>query len=302
MITVLTGKNSFELQRALDAIVNSFDGHPERFDGDSITRRSLPDLLTGGNLFAEKRLIIIRSLSDNHSIWSDFADWLPKVSDDIHLVLIEPNIDKRTKTFKALKKTATLKDFPEFDDHNSFAIQKWFEQEIAKRKLKIDKANAQLILNRAGFNQWQLSYALDKLNDYNQDITAEVIANVIDANLTTNVFDLLKITLQGNLPKMQEMLGVIKKTNDPFQLFGLLSTQVFQLAVLANAKNTDNISQDFAIHPYVIAQSTNLAKQLGKSGTKQLVEIFARADDDLKLSKADPWTLIERALITSSQI
>lgn len=43
----------------------------------------------GVSLFATKRLIVIRGLSENKVIWPVFGDWLPKVSDDIHLVLIE---------------------------------------------------------------------------------------------------------------------------------------------------------------------------------------------------------------------
>ena len=100
MITVLTGDNSFELTRAIDEIVRTFDGVAEKFEGGDLELSQLPDLLQGGTLFASERLVIVREVSENKALWDALPDWLGRVSDDVHVVLIEPKPDKRTKTFK----------------------------------------------------------------------------------------------------------------------------------------------------------------------------------------------------------
>ena len=88
MITVLTGDNSFEVSRALAKIERVFDGTPEKIDGSTLELKQLPDLIMGGTLFASTRLVVIKNLSENKSVWTDFSAWLPRVSDDVQLVLV----------------------------------------------------------------------------------------------------------------------------------------------------------------------------------------------------------------------
>ncbi|NCQ54469.1 hypothetical protein GW791_03475, partial [Candidatus Saccharibacteria bacterium] len=98
MITLITGENSFEVERALASIADSFDGNVERIDGSDLQLTQLPDILMGVSLFAIARTVVIRGLSTNKPIWTVFGDWLPRISDDIHLVLVEPKPDKRMTT------------------------------------------------------------------------------------------------------------------------------------------------------------------------------------------------------------
>jgi len=105
MITLLSGDNTFEIEQELVAIVRDFDGIAERIDGAELELRQLPDLMMGGTLFADKRLIVIKNLSENKAVWPYFGDWIARISDDISIVLVESRPDKRTTTYKELKKS-----------------------------------------------------------------------------------------------------------------------------------------------------------------------------------------------------
>jgi hypothetical protein len=39
---------------------------------------------------------------------------------------------------------------------------------------------------------------------------------------------------------------------------------------------------------------------LGKSGASKIIAVFTELDDDMKLSRAEPWLLVERGLIKVS--
>lgn len=82
-----------------------------------------------------------------------------------------------------------------------------------------------------------------------------------------------------------------------FRLSGLLSSQVFQLVAVSAAGPGDNPAKDFVIHPFVVQKMTALAKRLGKGKIAKIVRIFAEFDDDMKISRAEPWFLLERALM-----
>lgn len=301
MITLITGENSFEIERALTGIADSFDGDVEKIDGSDLQLSQLPDILMGVSLFATARTVVIRGLSANKSIWTVFGDWLPRISDDIHLVLVEPKPDKRMTTYKALIKTVNVREFPAWSDRDTSVAEKWVTAESKTLGIDIDKSSVQFLVRYVGVDQWALYHALEKLASVDS-VSVDVIKNIVEPNPTENVFNLFETALRGDVDELQQSLRVLEQTQDVYQLFALLSSQVFQLAAVAHAAKTDNVAKDFAIHPYVVSKLTPIAKNLGKSGVAKIVAIFAAADDDLKLSRAEPWLLVERALIKVANI
>ena len=301
MITLLIGENSFEIERALHDITDGFAGNVEKIDGSDLQLSQLPDILMGISLFATARLVIIRNLSANKAIWTVFGDWLPRISDDIHLVLVEPKPDKRMTTFKLLKESATVREFLPWTDRDVAVAEKWAIAEAKKLGFDLDKKSVQVLVQRVGVDQWQLFHAIEKLSLLDA-VSVDIIKDVVDANPIENVFNLFETALRGDVDELRQMLKTLEQTQDVYQLFALLSSQVFQLAAVANAAKTDNVARDFAIHPFVVSKLTPIAKKLGKSSIAKIVTIFADADDDMKISRAEPWLLIERALIKVANI
>jgi len=302
MITVLIGENSFETTRALEKIAADFAGMAEKFDGESLELSQLPDLLLGGTLFATERLIIIRHLSDNKQLWDVLPDWLEKVGSDTHVVLVEPKPDKRTKTYKDLKKFAEVQEFHLWSDRDVMLAEKWVSEEAKRQGLVLDKKLAQQLVTRIGMDQWQLYHAVEKLAVLS-DVTPEVIDQTIEANPTENVFNLLDAALRSDTQKVSNMIRTLQLSQDPYMTFGLLGGQVFQLAALAvSDRPSSEVAKDIGAHPYALGKLAPFAKKLGRSGTKKIVKIFADADTAMKSTATDPWILIEQALIKTASV
>jgi DNA polymerase III delta subunit len=296
MITLLTGDNSFEISEALRALVSSFDGRAEKIDGTTLELRDLPDLLMGSTLFAEKRLVIIRDLSQNSAVWDKLPEWLPRLSDDIHLVLVDEKPDKRKVAYKELKKMADVKEFSAWGDRDRSLAENWLEKRAKSLDIPLDKKFVHQVVERVGLDQWQLAQALEKLSLLDE-ITPESITATIDANPSENVFQLFELALEGRSKDVHAMIRTLELTEEPYKLFALLSSQAFQLAAVANAQVGDSASKDFAIHPYVASKLERHAKKLGKQGALRILKSFAKADADLKLSRGDPWLQIEKTLV-----
>lgn len=299
MITLLTGENTFQIEQEIAQIVGDFDGNAERVDGSELELKQLPDLLTGSTLFADKRLVIIKNLSENKAVWTDLVDWLPRVSDDINLVLVDTKPDKRTASYKELKKIGKVIECESWTDRDRSKAVEWANERANKMGMKLNTKSVQLIVQRVGVDQWSLLHALEKLV-LSGEITDEVIESVIDANPTENVFNLFDAALRGDRQKIAQMLRTLELSEDPYRLFALLSGQAFQLAALAVSDASDTVAKDLGVNPYAISKLTSTAKKLGRSGARKVIAAFAEADDDMKLSRADPWLLIERALMQLS--
>lgn len=298
MIKVLTGENSFEIERAITGLAAAFDGRPERLDGAELTVKDLPDLFMGQSLFSEKRLVIIRSASENSDVWAKLADYLPRLSSDIELVLVEPKLDKRTATYKALKKAADVHEFAAWEDRDHLAAESWLVSEAKKNNLTLDKKLAQLIVRRVGVDQWQLAWALEKLN-LADEINETVVKDLIDANPVENVFTLLETAINGDGRAVHQILTTLELTEDPYKLLGLLSAQAFQLAAIGTAGPGDNPVTDLKLRlpPFVVQRLKSQASHLGRGGLGHLIHALAEADADIKSSSVNPWTRIEMALL-----
>jgi DNA polymerase-3 subunit delta len=303
MITVLSGENSFEVQQSLQAITRAFDGTVEKIDGSELDLKQLPDLIMGGTLFADKRLVVIKQLSENKAIWPVLSEWLPRISDDIHLVLVEPKLDKRTKTYKDLQKVATMTDYPAWSERDIAKAEQWVAGEAKALGCDMDNACVRLLVNRVGPDQWLLHQALQKLAVLDR-ITTDVIAEIIEANPVENVFDLFESALRGNAAKVKQMIETLELSEDPYRLFGLLSGQAFQLAALAVAgdRPSAEVAKDLGVHPYGLGKLTTYARKLGRPGATKVIAAFAVAEAGMKSSATEPWLLIERALIKTATI
>lgn len=296
MILFLTGENSFEIEQETKRIVVEFDGVAERIDGSELDIKNLPDLLTSATLFADKRLIVIKNLSDNKTIWPVFFTWLPRVSDDTTLVLIDTKPDKRTVTYKELKKVAKLSEYGAWTDRDDAKAVSWVTEQAKRMEVDLNTKSIQLLVRRIGPDQWGLLHALEKLALLDT-ISDKIIESVIDSKPSENVFNLFDAALRGDRRRIAEMIKTFELTEDPFRLFALLSGQAFQLATAAVSEPTDSVATDLSVNPYAISKLFSSAKKLGRSGAKKIIAAFAQADDDMKLSRAEPWLLIERALM-----
>lgn len=297
MITVLTGGNSFEIARALDVLRAGFDGEPEVIDGAELELRQLPDLVMGATLFSTARQVIIKDLASNKTIWPVVEEWIGRVADDVQLILVEPQLDKRTKTYKALKAQTDLREFAPWKDGDLATAQRWVTSEAAARGITLDAAAVRALVARVGADQWQLHYALEKLAVLDA-VTPAVIEQLIDAQPGENVFQLLDVALRGERRRLSQMLATLRHSEDGFRLFGLLSGQVFQLAALAvSDRPLADVAAGLGASPYALGKLQAHADRLGRAGVRRVVRRFADADHRLKTGSDDEWTVLEVALL-----
>jgi len=214
---------------------------------------------------------------------------------------VDAKPDKRTKTYKALQKSSTILESKLWTDRDLSSAQQWVIEEAKKLELELDKKSAYTLVAWVGVDQWALWQALQKLAVVGT-VSPEVIQNIIEPNETENAFQLFEAALKGDVRKVQRMLQVFEKMEDPYRLFGLLAGQAFQLATLSIADVPDaTIASDFSVHPFVLSKLRPFSRRLGRDGAKTIVAAFAEADTAMKTSAIEPWLLLERALLKAAK-
>lgn len=302
MIYLFVGENGYEIERELARRVAVFDGEVEKRDGESLVVADLQDLLQGQSLFSTKRLIILKQVSENKSVWEILASRIGSISSDTDLIIIEPKPDKRTKAYKDIAKLVTVQDFPIWTHRDTNQAVQWVVDEAKSRGVGFTDKHARHLVQRVGYDQWRLHHGIEKVS-LAGEISIEIINELIEANPDENIFELLDTALRGDIKSVQSSVANLKLSVDAYQTFGLLSSQVLQLSALAlTDKSSAEVAKDIGAHPFVLSKLAQYAARLSKSDVKELVAETAETDMLMKSSGLDPWLHVEQLLIKIARI
>lgn len=299
MILTLSG-DTFAITKTehdlVGRFISKFGVHGlERIDGEDYDPSQLPQLLQGVSLFATERLVVLKNAAINKPLWEALADWADKVPAETTLVVVEPQPDKRTRTYKVLKSKTDFKEFNQISDNE---LVKWAGNRAKELGASLGTAETNYLIERTGRDQWRMSHEIDKLASFQPKITKQAIDDLVEPSPEGTAFELLDAAVAGNTKLVTTLIRNLKTEEDPYKLFGLLASQVHTLAVVALAGNrsSDQIAQDAGLHPFVVRKTQSAAKRLGTNKVKQIVKDVAVCDHQLKSTGADPWQLIASCL------
>ena len=296
MISFIYGENNYQARQIINRIIQDFADKNaiERYTGDMLVSNQLPDILQGASLFSSHKLVIISGLSDNKTVWADLAEYLDSLPDELELVIFEESPDKRTKTYKLLQKIARVHECQNLSQNEA---AKWLGDEAKKRSISLKSSDIQLILSRVGLDQWQLHFALEKLAGF-ETVDENTIKDIIDTTPQGSAFALIDAALARQPEQIQEVVKILRVSEDAYFFFGLLASQIFQLIALASSKKAPTeVAKDLGVHPYPLQKMQAQARRLSKQDLTVISSIMADCDNQLKRSGAEPWLILEQALL-----
>lgn len=296
MITLLTGPNSYAIAEAIRERTRIFDGEVEKLDGAELEPRNLPDLFMGASLFSTQRLIVLRGTSANKTLWTELEQWIERVPSETEIILVETNPDKRTKTYKLLQKHATI---TEYSEPNEAELAAWLQAQARARGVELQTDLLRYFIGYVGRDQWRLMSEFDKLLLADKPLSKELIQDIAEPYPEATAFELLDAVFSGSESRVNELLALLREREDPYQFFGLLSSQVLALFAIVSggSRRPDEIARDMALHPFVVRKLGSVANKLGKKSIERLIDALAHADERIKTTGVDPWRQLEITLL-----
>ena len=296
MIYLFYGENEFEKRQAIAKLIGS--EKVARYDGEDLTLAGMQEIAIGQTLFMNSSVYLISKLGENSEIWSQLPDM--KFDDDRTIILVEDKIDKRTKTYKWLQKNAKVQEFSPLSDRQKPQLLKWCVAEAKARGCELTNHQAEIIVDRLGFDQLRLSNFLDQLA-LAEKVTDDLIDNFIPLARTENVFDLFVSALAGDYDKVHDIISYLESesgVDGAYQTMGLLASQTTNLTALVLADGDSKlVASDFSANPYVLRKMASSAKGVDKKKLKRINDALLRADLQMKTTSVNPWLLVEAALV-----
>lgn len=304
MIYLYYGENDLLRKRAVDALMSGF---AKKHGSDSVSQIDCSDIepqhllaeIVNSNMFAPERLILLEGLDRNNGTWTLVGENMKRVSDGTSLVISSKSPDKRTKTFKALKASATVKDFQPLKGRE---LTDWLGQELASSGLEYKSSAIDELISATSGDQWRLAMEVAKLRDLDQVVTAQLVRDYVEPNLEANAFLIFEQAISGQRESALAELMRLEQLEDPNKFMGLLSSQAFALAAVIHGSSQSDIAAKLKIHPFQLSKMSDVARRMGdakqqKERVKRIAAILSATDAKIKLSRPnEAWALISIAV------
>ncbi len=277
MIYTLTGDNQYLLAQALQKRIQSFVGahgeHAlERIDGAESDLRSVQDSLGSLPFLTDKKCVVLQQPGKITGFTDQHETLLGNVSDALDIIIVEPQLDKRTTYAKYLKKQTDVSEFAGIDPYSAPG---WLQDEASARGANITRSDAQYLVSRVGVDQYRLHNELDKLIAYSSTISRHTIDLLSDATPQSSIFDLLDAALSGQVDKALQLYEDQRAQKvEPQQILAMMARQLQILAIVAFAPGgarSQSIASDAHVHPYAIEKIQKISRIIGRSRVFKLV-------------------------------
>jgi len=277
MITGLIGSNSLLLRRRLSQLVDEFlkdqnDLALEKIDATEAEYEQISDALSSMPFLATRKMVVLRELSANKQAVERIEQLISSVSSTTDVIIVEPNIDKRTVYSKVLNEQTTLEQFDELDPP---ALAKWLSDEAKKLGGELSLRDANYLVERLGPNQMMLATELDKLLISTSHIARETIDALTEPNPQSKIFDLLDAMFAGNKAKALALYNDQRAQKvEPQAILALIvwQLQLLALAKLGEGKTSAQIAKESKTSPYPLAKAQSLAKKMSKAKLQEMID------------------------------
>lgn len=302
MVTILTGANSFLLQRELRRVVDGFivehsDMGLERLDGEEVEYDRIREALESLPFLASKKLVVLRSPSSNKQFVENAEKLLTNLSETTDVILVEPKLDKRLTYYKFLKKATEFQEFNELDENG---LSRWLVDTAKQQAANISQSDARFLVERVGINQQLLGNELQKLISYDPNVSRVTIELLVEATPQSTIFELLDAAFAGKVKQVANLYEQQRKLRvEPQAILAMISWQLHVLAVVKAAGDRDpnDIAKAAKLNPFVVRKSQGIARRLGGGELKQLIRDVLRLDVDLKSKSIDADDAIQNLLL-----
>lgn len=290
MISTLVGKNHYDFVRKKNQIISDFVNKYGEFGvekyGADVSENSLYDAFNGLALLVEKKLLIIDEPSLNKNLTELLQKLIESKLADLEVLILEPNIDKRTTWYKFLSQNTSLIECNELDERS---LVSWVREFVEDKGGAISPLATSLLIKNVGINQQQLSNELEKLILYCPQITEESVELLVDPMPQENVFNLLDSLTKGDSKNTIHLYEKLKLAGiDPHEILAMIGWQLHSvLLVKSSLKNP----QESGLHSFVFQKNQAIARRLSVSDLENLVTKVIEAELAIKRDGAHADTV-----------
>ncbi|MGD7708175.1 DNA polymerase III subunit delta [Microlunatus sp. Y2014] len=257
--------------------------------------------ITGGSLFASRRVAVVRRLADLPAELSDQVISLATDPDpDIGVVLVHGGGNKGKGVLDKLKKAGA--DVVDCQAPKAWELPQFVKAEFRRHGDRVDDEVGQALVQAVGHDLRSLSGAVAQLHsDAEGAITAELVGRYFGGRNEVTSFAVADAVLAGRTNVALEQLRWALATGAaPVLITSALAMNLRGLGKLVTAaggQRDADLARDVGVPTWKLKTMRAQARGWDQRGLATALTVVARTDADIKGAAEDPGYALERAVL-----
>ena len=276
------------------------------YDSDNASVKDIIDVCETLPFFAQKRLVIMENTGFLKSSNDELADYIKHIPDYLVVVMVEKDVDKRNKVYKAVDSVGYI---CEMKPQTTATLEKWIAGLLAKDNLKISREACDLILDKTGAGMDYIRQETEKLVSYCQDVdvvTVEDVEKVCATQTTSHIFDMISAIANK---KQQQALDLyydlLELKEPPMRILYLIVRQfngILQVKdLMSRGISGKEIASKIGAAPFVVGKYQAQAKYFEMNTLLDALNECAKTEEAVKQGRLNDRLGVELIIIKYSK-
>lgn len=276
------------------------------FDSDNANVKEIIDVCETLPFFAERRLVVMENTGFLKSSNEELADYIKHIPDYLIIVMVEKEVDKRNKVYKAVASAGYV---CEMKPQTTATLEKWIAGLLAKDKLKISREACELILDKTGAGMDYIKQETEKLVNYcygREVVTVQDVENVCSTQTTSHIFDMISAIANK---KQQQALDLyydlLELKEPPMRILYLIVRQfngILQVKdLMSRGVPSKEIAARIGAAPFVAGKYQAQAKYFEMDTLLDALDECAKTEEAVKQGRLNDRLGVELIIIRYSK-
>lgn len=309
-VYLLYGEEEYLKKQYRDRLKNAIAGDDTMnysyYDSDNASVKDIIDVCETLPFFAQKRLVIMENTGFLKSSNDELADYIKHIPDYLVVVMVEKDVDKRNKVYKAVDSVGYI---CEMKPQTTATLEKWIAGLLAKDNLKISREACDLILDKTGAGMDYIRQETEKLVSYCQGrdvVTVEDVEKVCATQTTSHIFDMISAIANK---KQQQALDLyydlLELKEPPMRILYLIVRQfngILQVKdLMSRGISSKEIASKIGAAPFVVGKYQAQAKYFEMNTLLDALNECAKTEEAVKQGRLNDRLGVELIIIKYSK-
>ena len=294
-------------KRLRDALVMDGDTmNYSYYEGKDINPRAVIDMAETLPFFADRRVLMVENSGFFKNKCEELADYMSAIPESTFFIFVEPEIDKRSRFYKEVKKYGRV---VEFGIQKEDTLIKWILGILKKEGRNITKETLQTFLVKTGSDMQMIKNELEKLVAYTDGhdvITTADVEAVCITQTTNKIFDMVNAIAEGNQKKALEFYeDLLSLKEPPMRILFLLArqfNQLYQVKLLAKeGLPSAEIAKQAGIVPFAVKKYQAQTKKFTEEELRTAVEECVASEEAVKTGVMNDRLSVELLIMKYSK-
>lgn len=275
------------------------------FQGKNVNFLEIIDLAETLPFFAPKRVIIIENTGACKTGGEQFTDYISVLSETCSIIIVDEEIDKRSKVYKAIQKKGRAVEFPLQDEGT---LKRWISGMVRQEGKVIEGIAVHRFLEKTGTDMSNIKMELEKLICYTlekEEIQVADIEAICTTRISNQIFQMIDAIANKQQKKaLQLYYDLLALKEPPLRILFLIARQfnfLLQVKQLSEKRLSNQvIAEKIGLQSFIVTRYVNQARQFSLMSIRRALENCVSAETEVKTGKMNDKINVELLIITCS--